>query len=234
MRRTKIHFLGLLSLACFGAALEYDLRHLTAKSQDVCGPIQDDEALFIFALVQAMRLRNIAEIGGQTGYSARNFIAAMQKSSQPTMLYTIDLDPVQQVAPNHKVIQKDARLVLPADFNHAPLDLIFFDCHEYLVQMALYRRLVRHGIINNSTVILLHDTDVWYLDRPPSWCDLRHLGFNSTGPIIHQPAERRMVNTFKDAGYNVFNLHTRKEMLTADLVVRHGLTVCTLSQNLKM
>lgn len=46
----------------------YSLSHLTqADDQRVGGPIQDDEALVLFALIRAMRLKRILEVGGLGG-----------------------------------------------------------------------------------------------------------------------------------------------------------------------
>ena len=55
----------------------YNLSHLTQPDdQLVFGPVQDDEALFLYAVVRVMRLRRILEVGGLGGYSARNFLEA--------------------------------------------------------------------------------------------------------------------------------------------------------------
>jgi predicted O-methyltransferase YrrM len=56
----------------------YDLSHLTQpQKQNVVGPIQDDEALFLYSLIRTMRLKRILEIGGDVGYSATNFLKAI-------------------------------------------------------------------------------------------------------------------------------------------------------------
>lgn len=57
-----------------------------------------------------------------------------------------------------RVIVKDARTLEAADVDDEELDMIFFDCHEYDVQMALFDRLESRGIITDSTVVALHDT----------------------------------------------------------------------------
>jgi predicted O-methyltransferase YrrM len=57
---------------------KYDLSHLTQPShQNVSGPIQDDEALLLFALIRVMCMRRVLEVGGLFGYSATNFIQAV-------------------------------------------------------------------------------------------------------------------------------------------------------------
>ena len=86
----------------FGTLLnKYDLRHLTQRSnQNVMGPVQDDEALFLFALIKCCRFTRILEIGGLKGYSAINFIKAISFSEQGRV-YTVDIDTVKKKAHNH-------------------------------------------------------------------------------------------------------------------------------------
>ncbi len=197
-------------------AIVYDLSHLSASTQNVCGPLQDDEGLFIFSLVRGMRLRTILEIGGLSGYSALNFLAAMSKSEDP-ILYTVDINPVPKQAVNHITLTKDARHLTRKDLGSQPLDLIFFDCHEYEVQMSVFHRFKVTGIINNNTVIMLHDTD------------LHPHGANVCGGEgAHQPVERHMVNSLRAQGYDIYNFHTRHDLLTADLLGRHGVSVATI------
>lgn len=53
--------------------VKYNLDHLVQPhKQMVCGPIQDDEALLLYAFVKTMRMKRILEIGGLDGHSARN------------------------------------------------------------------------------------------------------------------------------------------------------------------
>jgi predicted O-methyltransferase YrrM len=58
--------------------VSYDLSHLVQPNDEaVLGPVQDTEALFLYAVVRGMRMRRVLEIGGLSGYSARNFLAAL-------------------------------------------------------------------------------------------------------------------------------------------------------------
>src|SRR5579872_3938367 len=100
----------------------YNLSHLTqAPDQQVSGPIQDDEALLIYAVIKVMRLRRILEVGGLSGYSARNFTAAVGDEG---VVYTVDLTPVPAQGPNHRVVTKDAADLTAADLDSLPLDLV--------------------------------------------------------------------------------------------------------------
>eukprot|EP00798_Chlamydomonas_sp_ICE-L_P005165 gene5165-biopygen8826 len=81
-----------------------------------------------------MRMKRILD-------SATNFIKAFAKPEESVM-YTVDIQPVHKIAPNHVVLRKDARHIESYDVGDSPLDLVFFDCHDYDVQMAVYDRLV--------------------------------------------------------------------------------------------
>lgn len=194
----------------------YDLRHLTQPdNQEVAGPIQDDEALVLFALIRAMRLSRVLEIGGLNGYSARNFLAALGDQG---VVYTVDLNEVPRLAPNHVTIQRDARYISADDVDRKPIDLLFFDCHNYNVQMEMYRRLLRERVISADTVIALHDTNLHPRQVVPWACPIED-GW------MHVSDERLMVNDFKRSGYDVFCFHTQMAVHSKDLPYRHGLTI---------
>ena len=195
----------------------YDLSHLTqADDEKVIGPIQDTEALFLYSVVRGMRMRRILEIGGLHGYSATNFIKAMPPDG---VMYTVDIMPVTPVAPNHRVLLKDAMHLTKADTDGMPLDMVFFDCHDYTVQMTMYDRLVAEGVILDSTVIALHDTHV----HPTNMCGWGYqiLG----GGWVHQKVERDMVNEFVRLGYHAFSLHTPLDRHNDSMPFRHGVTL---------
>ena len=194
----------------------YNLTHLTqAESQEVVGPIQDDEALFLYSLTRVMRLKRILEIGALGGYSARNFCAAVGNDGA---VYSVDINPIPKLAKNHFPIHKDARLLSSADVGGKPLDLVFFDCHIYDVQLALFHQLGADGVITETTVLVLHDTNLHPKQFAP-WPYKIEEGW------VHQPVERRMVNEFKRLGYDAFVLDTQMQSHGPDLPYRHGVTV---------
>jgi len=200
--------------------VQYDLSHLTqSPDQNVWGPIQDDEALFLYSIVRCCRLNRILEIGGLSGYSAKNFLQALSFSNTG-VLYTCDINPVPILADNHKVFIKNALDLTPEDLDNKPIDLIFFDCHD-LVQVEIYDRFVNNNMVNSKTIIVLHDTNLHY---PPyhKWGTY----IPSEDGYIHQPVERHMVNMFKLSGYDIFSISTDRTKHSPDFPIRHGLTVC--------
>lgn len=201
--------------------VHYDLSHLTQdESQKVCGPIQDDEALLLYSIVKGMRLNRILEIGGLHGYSAKNFLKAMDKV-KGGILYTVDFSQVPTLAENHKVIVKNALHLTTDDVDNTPLDLIFFDCHD-MVQMDIYFALLQKGIITDKTVIALHDTNLHF--SPFNVFGGQYIPHDDG--FAHQTVEREMVNRFKDLGYDAFCLHTTRDRHDDSFPFRHGLTIC--------
>jgi hypothetical protein len=194
----------------------YDLSHLTqAEDQKVIGPIQDDEALLLFALIRTMRLNRVLELGGLGGYSARNFLRAVGPEG---VVYTVDTQPLQPQGPNHKVLTKSCAGLVPADLDGTPIHLVFFDCHVYDAQMAMFTQLRDQGMITDTTVIGLHDTGL----HPMQWVSW---AYETAGGWCHQPVERRMVNELHAMGYDAISLHMDRSRASAELPARHGLTL---------
>lgn len=196
--------------------MDYDLSHLTQDpDQKVLGPIQDDEALLLFALIRVMVLRRVLEIGGLGGYSATNFAAAVGPAGT---VYSVDVNPVPKVADNHVPITMDVGDLRAADVGSIPLDLVFFDCHCFVGQMAMLTRFVRDGVITDRTVIALHDTNL----HPGK---TEEKTYEVTGGWVNCWPERRMVNEIRELGYDAICLDTDMSVHGPDLPFRHGLTL---------
>jgi hypothetical protein len=201
--------------------VKYDLSHLTQDDkQYVWGPIQDDEALFLYSIVRGCRMSRILEVGGLSGYSGQNFLAALNYPGNNGILYTCDLNPVPKLANNHNLIVKNALHITSGEVDNKPLDMVFFDCHD-MVQMDIYHRFRNENIIDDNTVIALHDTNLHYAP------------WNKWGPFVeskngyaHQPVERMMTDLFKDIGYDIFSISTDISKHSDAFPIRHGVTIC--------
>ena len=221
----------------FVLCVKYELDHLIqSEDQDVCGPIQDDEALFLYSMIRVKRISSVLEVGGLGGYSATNFVKAMAMTPGGGRMYTIDVNPVLSVAPNHLVLVKDAQDVNCSDFGSIrSLGMVFYDCHHYDVQQGLHARLRSCGIISDSTVIVMHDTGMWpHLCAGTTNCCKSH-PVSGTRGYAHQISERQMVNQFTSMGYHCVNFFTDIDVHTEqvdNLPFRHGLSVCSMEHYL--
>lgn len=205
--------------------VNYNISHLDQPdNQNVSGPIQDDEALFLYSIVRGCRLSYILEIGGLDGYSARNFLQAMdypRNENEKYMMYTCDTNPVVAINDHHKVIIKDAIHLTPEDLDNNQLDMVFYDCHD-MVQLNIHNILLSKNIITDNTIIALHDTNLHYdpHQHPDSIFNEIEKGF------AHQTIERKIVNIFKKMGYDVFNIQTDASKHSDLFPVRHGISIC--------
>ncbi|CAD7944524.1 unnamed protein product [Amoebophrya sp. A25] len=234
------HVTSTTSLNASKSSGGYDLSHLDAEkthNQMVGGPLQNDEALFLYSLVRGMRMKKVLEVGGLGGFSAKNFLAALPEDGT---MFSVDLNKVPAQAKNHRTIQKDVALLEPADLLQVqeqaqgqPLDLLFFDCHAYEAQVAAYERLRKVNLIDDKTIIALHDTNTHPNDRFVGKGSLMgtapakyHEDEETTSTkdlavddkkkkengFVHQWVERALTNLLSEKkGYHCFNMHPRLE-----------------------
>ncbi len=217
--------------------MKYNLDHLTqTPDQSNPGPIQDDEALLLFALIQVTRIKRIVEFGGVHGYSAKNFCEAIGNDG---VVYTIDWgvdgDTIRQ-ADNHFVITKNVADVTPEDFGETPIDLLFFDCHAYEASLCAFQKLKLAGIITDKTIFAFHDTNLWPTKDAPNvmgaeWPDI---SYEVEGGWVFCPPERQLVNDFKEMGYDVINLGTNKEVHSLSFPYRCGLSIAKKFKKLEL
>ena len=76
-----------------------------------------------------------------------------------------------------------------------------------------------NGIITDSTIIALHDTNLHY--QPYVYFNSLYVP-NEEG-YAHQIVERQMVNVFKQKDYD---LHTTKDRHNEAFPFRHGVSIC--------
>lgn len=210
--------------------VNYSLSHLTQnKDQFVGGPIQDDEALLLFSLIKVCRINKILECGGLQGYSATNFLSAIEGKG---LVITIDTNPVEKISENHIVVQKDVKEVTQEDIGIDSLDLVFFDAHDYNSQISFFERMLECRVINDDTFIALHDTNL----HPQKFAPWSYpISYDEQSGWVHQSSERMMANTLAyQYGFHVLNFHTKIQCHNEDLPARHGLTIAKRFKALKV
>eukprot|EP00966_Prymnesium_polylepis_P189305 4385776-Prymnesium_polylepis.1 len=195
-------------------------------AQHVIGPMQDDEALLLYALVQTTQVARVLELGGLSGFSARTFLTAMHAKGRGRV-YTVDLNKVPEVQwsggsdHRHIALVKDAARLEPADVDFEPLDLVLLDCHNFNATRATFRQLRRHRLLRPDAYLVLHDTGLHYRLMHPV---LKDLVVPFRGKLIHQPVERIFADwlpaAYPSDGWQRISLHddSRQPM-------RHGLTI---------
>ena len=216
----------------------YSLEHLTQPDQKVFGPIQDDEALFLYALIKLNLIKTVFEIGGLNGYSTTNFMQAVGPEGK---VFTADINASGATTrgSNHKGINKDCKEVNAEDLENNKIDLIFFDCHVYDAQLQTLENFFRMEIVDDSTLVAIHDTGL----HPVEIAALGGCGYyntvteNGVKGVVHQPDERRLVNTLVSQwGYSPLCLHPPFSRFTETGAVkcRHGLTILSKFKQLEI
>jgi predicted O-methyltransferase YrrM len=216
----------------------YELSHLTFyKEENALGPIQRDEALFLFALVKVIRPKVVVEFGFSRGHSALNFLMALPPDA---IVYSYDIsENAAQIAgrsfnknPNFKFIDKPQENFSQSDLNHQQVDLIFFDAaHKRDLNIKTFLNIL--PLLTKEAIIIIHDTGIWnkqffssvhsklYQDRSSRW-------LNST-EFIHQRSEREFVNWLGDnyPEFSQLHLHSKRTL-------RHGFTILQRRQRLQI
>ncbi|MFA5197689.1 MAG: class I SAM-dependent methyltransferase [Patescibacteria group bacterium] len=208
----------------------YNLSHLTqANDQSKPGPIQDDEALLLFALIRVTRIKRILELGAGNGYSAVNFCAAIGSNGK---VYSVDwgIDAsCPKIADNHIVIVKNVADLNAKDLDEEPIDLVFFDCHAYEAELCAFQSLRKSGIITDKTIFVFHDTNLWPTKDAPNLLKKKwpEISYEVEGGWVFGPPERQLVNDFKEMGYDIFNLGTKRDVHGTHLPYRCGLSIAS-------
>ena len=201
----------------------YSLSHLRYFKEYSAGPIQKDEALFLYALVKTVDPQTIVEFGFLVGDSAINFIKAMSPDAK---LYSYD---ISNTSMQHakRIYDKRFKFILKSqtdfeslDIDNRLVDLVFFDAsHDFNLNVAAFERL--RGSLSERALIVVHDTGAWYGDlkgfKTPEGF---FLGGSTCGGYVHRPDERRFVNHIKAnmKDFDQIHIHSTSKF-------RHGLTI---------
>ena len=215
--------------------MKYDLSHLTQNTTKVRGPIQDDEALFLYALIRVIGIKYIVEIGSLEGYSTQNFLKAINGEGK-----VISIDPAFNNLYNIQDknfchINNYCEKVSIKNLAIPRIDLLFFDCHQLIPQIDFLQRCIQNELVNDNTIIVLHDTDIKpvrnikKIDRSM----VRYVNNNrktrgNTGvyPIKDALTERIMVNELMDMGYVPLHAHANYHDCPKYIEnYRHGITI---------
>ncbi len=212
--------------------MQYDISHLVNYQELASGPVQSDEALFLFSLVKVLRPKVLVEIGFFQGHSAKNFLTALPENSQ---FYSFDCGPeslkiASQIAdPRFKFIFKKQQDFQFSDIDNNLIDFLFIDAaHDLNLNFLLFEKIRKY--LSKEAIIAIHDTGSWnkelahevpifknhiaQMRLEDSKSDINDFEF------AHQPDERRFVNFIKllHPEFQQIHLHSLN-------TIRHGLTI---------
>lgn len=210
-----------------------EIKHLDCFVTYKHGPIQQDEALFLYSVVKMTRPRVILEFGIQDGLSTLNFAVAKDRECQ---LFSFDNDPeavrkgrekVKEI-PNCFLETKDCRDFLPGDVFDQLVDICFLDCaHDLEINKQCVRRFM--PCMNETGLVAIHDTGAWSkasYDAAPEeykqsaqgrWLAERFVGREFWPAVL---AERRTANWFLQEYPEYAQVHFH-----SSTYFRHGITL---------
>jgi predicted O-methyltransferase YrrM len=139
-----------------------DISHLSLFSEVADGPVQREEALFLYSLLRVVRPRTVVEIGFLTGRSAFNLLCALEPDAR---LYCFDIDE-GCAARARDLLGHDPRFtfrvrsqteLMPEDIDGREADFIFLDAsHELDLNRETIGRLL--PLMAPDAILAVHDT----------------------------------------------------------------------------
>lgn len=232
MFRVAAGFLG----RRIGSERGLNLEHLAFYRENVLGPVQRDEALFLFSVLQLVRPRVVVEFGFLHGMSAFNFLQAL---SEDARLFSYEVDPTAALRarnefardPRFRLLVKSQQDFHPADVGCEPIDFLFFDgTHEFEVNCATFRSVLPS--LSPHAIVAIHDTGLWSLPATPtlhsSWAT-HDGGWISPDLFAHQAGERKFANHILTEYPEFSLLHFHSER-----TFRNGLSLIQKKRHLVM
>jgi len=148
--------------------LHYDLQHLQRDNKPRLGPVQDDEALLLYALARVMRPRTIVEFGTSNGFSAMNWMHAIADDPL-ARVFSYDILPypaaqaLEDSDPRFVFFQKSQTDFEPSDVEGRPVDIAFFDA-GHLVEYSLKAFELVRASLSPTAIVAVHDTGLHVRD----------------------------------------------------------------------
>ncbi len=139
-----------------------DISHLSIFSEVADGPVQRDEALFLYSLLRVMRPRTVVEIGFLEGRSALNFLCGLDADAR---LYSFDLDETCAGRardlfghdPRFTFRTRSQAELTPDDIDGREADFVFLDAsHELDLNRETFSRLL--PLMAPDAILAVHDT----------------------------------------------------------------------------
>lgn len=201
------------------------------------GPVQQSEALLLFALVKTVVPRTLVEFGFFDGHSAFNFLQAMAADAR---LFSFDISAeTAQIAeadfpkdPRFLFIRKSQTEFCPADIENRMIDFVFIDAsHDLQLNQQTFERI--YPALSSDAIICIHDTGLWHKDcfEPlhEEIAKQNRSGWVDDCTYAPHNDERRFVNWIADVypAFQCVHFHSTR-------VLRHGLSILQRAKKLEI
>lgn len=210
------------------------LDFLQTYNEVTFGPIQQDEALFLYGLCRMVRPVKVLEYGSLLGQSARVWVEyGAQEIHCVDMILSRQLKEMAHQVNRHqpgRMVLHEANMV---DFQppHLDFDLVFIDAsHQAEDNLAVVRQ-IGEGL-KPGTLIGFHDTGHWHPDhlkgdKEKRWFFKEFGGQDAGTHIIHHPGEKETIKQVSE-GWPYWQ---RMDFWTMN-VPRYGITLFKVQKGL--
>lgn len=162
-----------------------DISHLTFFDEVADGPVQREEALFLYSLLRVVRPRTTVEIGFYKGRSALNVLCALDPDAR---LYAFDIRE-RSAERARELFGHDPRFTFRIrsqteltrdDIDGREADFVFLDAsHDFDLNRATFPQLL--SLMAPDAILAVHDTgtiprqflpsDHYWFESPIGWID---------------------------------------------------------------
>ena len=190
------------------------MNFLKHYSNDALGPIQYDEAVFLYGLALTAAPKRVLEFGSLLGHSTRVWLEAGCEVTAVDIKISPEVRQLQAEYPGMlRLCEMPMQEYLP-DFREQ-FDLVFWDAgHNYEISKQTYNNIYQNVRFSYHVI---HDTGEWFYDTAP-----KHVQDNWPGGFKrkhqHQPDEYEFANYLESDGLQRIEFHTTRKF-------RHGITI---------
>jgi hypothetical protein len=198
--------------------MNYDF--LKAYPEDAMGPVQQSEALLLYALTVVVRPKLVLELGSQHGQSTRCFLeAGAERVIAVDIAITPELRRLTVDFAALKIVPGSQESFSLECLNDMSIDLLFIDAsHNFELDCRTFQRLQSH--FSPGATIVVHDTGQWAkrFMRQHHFDHVARFGKDLGDTCVHQPDVMRFVSWLKDQGMDCISL-------ASENCLRHGLSL---------
>lgn len=203
---------------------QYNTNWLHPYNETTLGPIQGDEALFLYGLVKMIRPMVVLEIGCLIGQSLRVWInAGVPFVYAVDAVISDDVKELQRGQGTNGMLCFEQDMKKPIDFVRGIPDLVFVDAsHKLEDNIQVVKNLLT--VLKPGALFILHDTGHWHeKDMTEQRREfIRNFGGykdEETGLYIHHPGEKETIKWISE------NTNWQRLDLWTTQVARYGLTI---------
>jgi predicted O-methyltransferase YrrM len=203
---------------------QYNTNFLHPFNETTLGPIQGDEALFLYSLCQMVKPQVVLEVGCLIGQSLRVWINA-----GVSFIYAVDakisdaVKELQRGQGTNGMLCFEQDMKQPIDFIRGIPDLVFVDAsHKLEDNIAVVQNLL--PVLKPGALVIFHDTGHWNeKDMTEHRREfIRNFGGykdEETGLYIHHPGEKSTIKWISE------NTNWQRIDFWTTEVARYGMTI---------